>query len=79
MRDCPNCLCDQLYRSQRTLLERLVFAQVFECRICGHRAHVTRPRIAAAATFFKLRARRRSKQLWRLVVEGSRLAGTSAR
>ena len=42
MLECPRCFCDQVYRASRTGLERLLFAQAFECRMCGYRERVGR-------------------------------------
>jgi hypothetical protein len=55
MLDCPRCFYDQLWREPRTLLERLLFARAFECRICGYRLRILRSRIAAIIGCFSPR------------------------
>ncbi len=48
MRECPRCFCDQVYRASRTSLERLLFTQAFECRMCGYRKRIRRPGVRIA-------------------------------
>ena len=59
MFECPHCSLDQLYRAPRKALERLLYTQSYECRICGYRAHVARPVLGAAMDLLRSTFRRR--------------------
>jgi transposase-like protein len=56
MMECPHCTQDEMYRVHRTAPERLLYAQSFECRSCGHRWRVKRPTLEYIAA--RLRRRR---------------------
>ena len=59
MFECPRCSSDQLYRVPRRALERLLYTQSYECRICGYRAHVARAVLAATIDLLRSAYRRR--------------------
>ena len=59
MLQCPRCLNDQLARVPRTLLERLLFSRLFECRMCGYRSLIHRRPIAATMQLLFSRYSRR--------------------
>jgi len=55
MYQCPSCLYDEMYRVPRTTLERLLYVQSYECRMCGHRSHIARRPLAATKQFLMSR------------------------
>jgi transcription elongation factor Elf1 len=59
MFECPRCSSDQLYRVNRRALERMLFTQSYQCRICGYRAHVARPVLATIIDLLRSAFRRR--------------------
>ena len=61
MSECPRCRCDQLYRVSRTALERLLFTQSFECRMCGCRERLARQGAGAVLWLFPWLWLRRTK------------------
>jgi hypothetical protein len=59
MADCPRCQQDQMYRVHRSVPERILFAQSFECRFCGHRSRVTHAWLSTMLAVITLQRRRR--------------------
>jgi len=57
---CPLCTQDEMYRVHRTVPERLLYAQSYECRSCGYRARVKRAGLAATLGYIVTRLLRRS-------------------
>ena len=57
--ECPRCTQDEMYRVHRTVSERLLYAQSYECRSCGYRGRVRRPGLAASLGYLASRLLRR--------------------
>jgi hypothetical protein len=51
MLKCQVCQREELYRVSRTTLEKVLFTHTYECRACGDRSRVVRPRIAGILEF----------------------------